>query len=259
MRKSVNKLGAVRTLLALAKARAPLRVEDLRELSGLPISTLYRDLKDLSDHGLAMRISAGLYSVSPQFLETSRRYQFDEILAETARPILRKLSKRTGLTAHLGILDEAMVLYLVKQSVGETGLFTREGQKLEAYCSAVGKVLLAALPADEIDRYLSDEAVALTRFTLTERSQIEEEIIRVSQLGFAEDRQEVSETLACMAAPVRSPDGKTIAAISLSGESTDRAAAGWILEDEEGRLSLKPSLLGKLTGAAEDISKRLYP
>jgi IclR family transcriptional regulator, acetate operon repressor len=140
-----------------------------------------------------------------------------EILARISRPILRKLARESGQTAHLGVLTGDMVTYLVKEQGRAAPIFTREGMKLEAYCSGIGKVLLSDLVAERLEDYLSGEPfVALTHRTLTDPEKLRREFARVRKNNFAVDNREVADDLHCIAVPVRDSRGRVVAAVSLS-------------------------------------------
>lgn len=110
-----------------------------------------------------------------------------------------------------------MVTYLVKEKGLEEELFTAEKAQLEAYCSAIGKVLLAALPTSDFEAYLENGPfVALTGNTLTQPDALRKEIedVRTSNLAF--DRHEIRDDLFCIAVPVHDNDAKVVGAISIS-------------------------------------------
>jgi DNA-binding IclR family transcriptional regulator len=121
------------------------------------------------------------------------------------------------MTAHLGVLDGDMVTYLIKESASQVDLFTRENMQLEAYCSAIGKILLAHLTAPALAAYLAaGPFVRLTPNTVIDPAEIQGHLEMVRQTDIAIDNQEVAEDLVCLAVPTRSSTGQVIAAISCS-------------------------------------------
>jgi DNA-binding IclR family transcriptional regulator len=146
-------------------------------------------------------------------------------------------------------LEDGMVTYVVKvagKTAAEGARFTRENAQLEAYCSGLGKVLLARLPADERENYLAaGPFVPLTSRTMTDTSTLRDCLSAVRRDGFAQDDGEVADNLFCLAVPVAGPEVAVHAAISISVERAthhlrDRAAD-----------------LAKLRRCAEELSKRL--
>ncbi len=206
---------ALDLLLALGADRGQRPFAQVACDVGLPFSTARRFGAVLESRGLIIRQQAGRYLPGPALLEIGEAMPRRRVFADLVRPILSLLSRQAGMTAHLGILEDQMVTYVCK--AGE-GVFTREGMQLEAYCSGVGKVLLASLSQAELDQYLAAGAlVALTPRTIIDPGQLRDELFQVRQQGWAIEDGEVIEGLACMAIPVRDHEGRVWAAVSISG------------------------------------------
>ena len=121
--------------------------------------------------GLVVRGERGRYGAGLGLAELSALYrQAGRFLARAGRPELRRLAREMKRTAHLGVLEaDAMVTYLVKEAAGNMPIFTREMLQLEAYCTGVGKVLLAHLDDSAREIYLAGGPfVSLTDNTLTD-------------------------------------------------------------------------------------------
>jgi DNA-binding IclR family transcriptional regulator len=117
-----------------------------------------------------------------------------------------------------------MVMYTVKEGHPVDRLFTREGTQLEAYCSAVGKVLLAHLSEDEREAYLATGPfVALTDATITSAPELRTHLAEVRAGGCAIDNREIAPDLVCVAVPVVWPDTSVRAAISLARMTLPKA------------------------------------
>ena len=152
---------------------------------------------------------------------------------------------RESLQIHGRISGGWVITYVVKASPEDMQVFTREGGQLEAYCSGIGKILLAALSPDSVEKYLlSGPFPKLTDRTITDPKRISRELNKVRRCGYAEDSGEVADGLYCVAVPICAHDGEVIAATSAS--SFSRA----------GRRSRADRLQPLLT-AAENISKSL--
>lgn len=183
---------------------------------GLPPSTAYRMAALLVRRGLIAPARRGHYRGGLALLDLAARCDPHRILADAARPMLRRLARETQATAHLGVWDGDMVTYVVKEAASGSALFTREGGQLEAYCSAIGKVLLANLEPDRQDAYLAaGPFVALTDRTVIEPERIRATLRQVVAQDHAVDEQEIANDLFCIALPVRR-DNRVMAAISLS-------------------------------------------
>jgi IclR family KDG regulon transcriptional repressor len=95
------------------------------------------------------------------------------------------------------------------------------GQHLPAYCTAFGKVLLAAMSAREMDRYLQTVTLkSLTGQTIARTQALREELKKISQDGYAIDDRELDENIRCLSSPIRDESGRVVAAISFSGPTT---------------------------------------
>jgi len=143
----------------------------------------------------------------------------------------------------VGVLDGEMVTYLVKETCAPVELFTREGMQLEAYCSAVGKVLLSHLPEEDLQAYLKSAPFPpLTPATITDPETLRPHLQEVKAQGYAVDDREVADDLICFAVPIRKPDGSLLAALSCASASSKR--------DDR--------LISQLRACADQIADRLF-
>ncbi len=125
---------------------------------------------------------------------------------------------------------------------------SRVGAQQEAYCCALGKVLVAGLDDRRLEEFLHDgKLIALTPQTITEREGLRLEIEAVRQCGYAVDDREVFQTICCVAAPILDPDGRTIAAISLS-DTSEHMGNGW-----------RDRVSEALISTAEMVTRKIYP
>jgi IclR family acetate operon transcriptional repressor len=180
---------------------------------------LYRLTGVLEQAGLIARLGGGRYGAGPPLAELLHGVTPASQLAQLCRPFLRRLAKDCGATAHLGVMENDMVTYLVKESAGAhaAAAFTRENAQLEAYCSGIGKVLLAWLPEPELARYLSSGIfVALTKRTTTDPVKLRECLMTVKSEQFARDDGEIADDLYCLAVPLWAGAAPANAAISVS-------------------------------------------
>jgi len=213
---SVEKALALMDRIIQDNGRTPLG--KLGEAIGLPRSTLYRLAGVLEAAGLIAKIETGRYVAGVKLLRRVAALSVNGQLARLARPLLRRLAREFGATAHLGVMEADMVTYLVKESApGAPPILIRENSQLEAYCSGIGKVLLAWLPRPERERYLaSGQFVALTPHTITDPACLRRCLRGVRAARFARDDGEVAETIHCLAVPVLHNRNTAIAGISLS-------------------------------------------
>lgn len=183
---------------------------------GLPPSSAGRLLKLLSRTGLLTRLSHGHYAAGPALEKIAGQVTLSARLKAAAKAPLRRLARATGATAHLGILEGDMVTYLAKESHDPQFQETKAGTQLEAYCTGIGKMLLAALPEKARDDFLANGPfVPITANTLTDPEQLLADIQQCAIRDYAIDDAEMFEDIRCIAVPVRRDD-IVIAAVSLS-------------------------------------------
>jgi IclR family acetate operon transcriptional repressor len=197
-------------------------ISDLAKQIKMPHSTAYRIAATLERSGLVTRIRRGYYLPGLSLIRLARRDSIPLLLKAIGRPIIKKLATNTGCTVHMGIFENGMVTYLLKAGCAAQAVFTREDTQLEAYCTGIGKVLLAALPVSVREEYLkSGPFIQLTANTLTDPEKLRSELIIVGDRGYAEDNAEMDSNLLCLAVPVRLRESEVIAALSISTRSTD--------------------------------------
>lgn len=182
----------------------------------LPPSSARRLIAAMVSAGLLMRVDHGHYAAGPALENLSGMVTLEARMVAAARAPLRRLARSTGAAAHLGVLEGEMVTYLAKQ--GSTAEFggTKVGTQLEAYCTGIGKMLLACLPDAERDHFLrSGSFIPITASTITDPEILREQLIEAERLGYARDEAEMFEGLRCTAVAVMRR-GVPIGAISLS-------------------------------------------
>jgi len=221
-------------------------VSELARQIGMPLATAHRQVTTLIAEDYLAPSGGGRHVAGTRLLGLLHRLDEKQIIANVAAPLLDKLASRVRSVVQLGTLENDMVTYRLKTGRGAQDLFTKVGMQLEAYCSAIGKVLLANLPEDRREAYLaSGPFVAVTERTIIEPAQLRRELDEVRNRGFAIDDEEIAPGLRCMAVPLRRQDGTVLAAVSVS------QAVG------SGRLQDAP-LLALLTDAAQNIERQAF-
>lgn len=182
---------------------------------GMPVSTAHRQTATLVAQGYLAETPGGRHVAGPRLLGLLHRLDEKQVIASVAAPLIDRLAARLGGVVQFGTLENEMVTYRIKAGEGAEGLFTRVGMQLEAYCSAIGKMLLAHLPEGERRAYLAGGPfVPLTPHTITDPAALASELDDVRAQGFALDRAEVTDQLFCIAVPVRGPSGQVVGAVS---------------------------------------------
>jgi IclR family transcriptional regulator, acetate operon repressor len=187
---------------------------------GVPVATAHRQVATLVAEGYLAPVSYGRHVAGARLLRLLQKVDYKSVIANVAAPILNRVAKEVRSIVQLGTLENDMVTYRLKMGDKADTLFTKIGMQLEAYCSGVGKVLLAHLPTSARNSYLaSGPFVPLTPHTIVDPERLSAELDQIRAQGFAEDVGEILEGLLCMAVPVRAHNGKVVAAISVTQDA----------------------------------------
>jgi len=188
-------------------------------------------------HGLVATLEAmgyvqqdqetGKYSLGLKLFELGQAVLAKMDLRAIAMPHLVDLARRYKETAHLAIISGDEVVYIDKvDSPRSMRIASQVGGRNPAYCTGVGKILLAGLPDEELHKLLAKmKFKRFTPNTITDVTTLKAHLVKVRRDGFATDNEEFEVGLSCYAAPIKNHLGKVIAAISLSGP-TIRLADG---------------------------------
>jgi IclR family KDG regulon transcriptional repressor len=196
-----------------------LGVSELAARLGIHKSTVYRFLSSLQQLGYVRQNAVNeKYSLSYKILDLAGRILSSIDVRQAARPIMEQISDKTRETVHLATLEQDEVIYIDKiDSSQPLRMHSYIGQKIPIHASALGKVLLAWGPNHILGDLL--EKGNLRRFTdtsITDPEALREEIQKIRNQGYAEDREESVPGVRCVAAPIRNSDGLAVAAISIS-------------------------------------------
>ena len=247
--KNQSVMKAFRMLRSFRQPHECLTSAELSRRAGLPEASGYRLIQTLEEIGAVVRGPKGRYRPGMLLVSLSHKVAVAELLPQASQAILHDLAAKLQLTVHMGVLEDGMVTYVVKEgSSAGISVHTQVGSQLEAYCSGLGKVLLAGLPDAEVESFLRDgDLVPLTPHTIVDQLAFLREIGRIRRHGYAIDDREISEDLRCVAVPVCDTAGHTVAAISVS------VAAARM---DEG---LQADMRSALLTAAAAISRKVYP
>jgi IclR family acetate operon transcriptional repressor len=209
----------LRILEAIQSSPSALHLKDICAQTQINKTTAYRFLSHLLREGYLCRDETGKYSLGLKLLQLGAGANPRATLLEVARPTLRKLWKTTQETVNLAVLDEGMVLYVdVVESPHVFRLASKIGMRRPIYSTALGKALAGFLPEEKRKGVLDLQAFqTLTPHTITLVEQLEEELRKVRQLGYAVDEEESVLGARCVAAPVLNHNKEPVAAVSVSG------------------------------------------
>lgn len=223
-------------------------------------STVHRLMMVLERHRLIEKHpDTGRYRLGLRLFELGSKAISVLDLRERSRPFLDQVLCETQETVHLCILDEGEVLYLEKlEPQRSVRLASRVGRRVAAYCTSVGKAILAELPEPEVDRIIRRSGLKrITPNTITTPSALKEELRKIRTRGYSIDDEENEEGVRCVGAVVRDYSGRPAAAISVSGPAF-RVSKTNVAEIAKSVTQAATGLsreLGHLAPEAESISK----
>ncbi|HZL61690.1 MAG TPA: IclR family transcriptional regulator [Pseudolabrys sp.] len=204
----------------IARNRDGIGLAELSKRVGLHNSTTFHLVKTMVSLGYVRqlkdskryRIGRPLFALAASAL--------DEIeMMSLATPVLDELARATGESAHFSVpMGDAVVVLARTSGPGAFQFTDRVGVVRPAHCTALGKIMLAALVPDQFARYLQRaELKAYTPKSITSAEQLAREIAEVRRAGLAIDDGEFDSELRCAALPVRDFSGRVIGAIGISG------------------------------------------
>ena len=212
---------ALQLLDAFRGAGPTLGVSEIARRAGVPKSTAFRLLAHLEQGGYVERDGRD-YCLGRHLFELGNSVPLcrPRGLRSVAAPHLGQLFARVQKVVHLAVLEGTEVVYVEKIHGPDTvQVATSVGGRMPAGCSSLGKAMLAFSDPDVIRGVLDGGLTRRTRYSVADPSRFLRELGRVRQDGVAYDREEVQLGLACVAAPVLGPDGRAVAAVSVSSQA----------------------------------------
>lgn len=219
-------LNALDILDVLGRAPGPLRLSDIALHVDLPASTTYRLLASMAEKGyVQQRDRNGPYALGWKIATLARSLSGGRLIQDV-RPCLEQLLREVSQTVNLGALNGLQVAYLDCLTPNHAlSLYTPPGFLVPAHATAMGKVLLANLPAAELEAVLPQlHLEPLSPNSITSLARLRMALEEVRAQGYAVDRGELHRDVYCIAAPIMEPSGHAVAAISVTARATDLAA-----------------------------------
>jgi IclR family pca regulon transcriptional regulator len=236
-----------------SRGQYTLSISDLSEILRMPRSTTHRYVATLVKLGYLLQLRNKKYRLHAGVIQLGMAAVNEMSLAQHSEDILAALSYRTGFTASVAVLDEADVLYIARVSFGRRQEVPKGdgapsvGGRLPAYCTALGKVLLARLPEPDLLALLGGlRLISVGPHTITSTKRLRGELELVAKKWLAVGDEELRPNWLSIAAPLRTYGGDVVAALALSADAR-------VISVVELRTELAPHLLA----AADEISNRL--
>ena len=206
----------LRVIEAFSAERPRLSIAEAAEAADLDRATARRCLLTLSELGYAA-YDGKFFTVTPRVLRLGTGCLATMPLPRIVQPTLDRLSEEIGQSTSVSILDEGEIVYVARAAQSRVmSIALMPGSRLPAYCTSMGRVLLAALAPEEARKVLeASPRPARTERTVTDIEALMGELATVRTQGFATIDQEVEIGLRSIALPLRNIRGKTIAALNV--------------------------------------------
>jgi DNA-binding IclR family transcriptional regulator len=207
----------------VASFARPVRFGQLLETSSFPKATLYRFLQTLTSQGMLIYDpERQTYALGMRLVRLAHAAWTHSSLAPIARPYLDMLSQDLGETVHLAQMDASQVLYVDKRNAAQpVEMYSQAGRVGPAYCTGVGKAMLAHLTEADLARAIAQQSFhRFTDTTLTTEDALRAELAAIRARGYAFDREEHEPGIICIAMPILTRNGRVLGALSVTGPTS---------------------------------------
>jgi len=209
-------------VLELLCQDGPVKAMTLSRELGFNKSSIHRFLNTLMEMGYVVQDNeTGLYSASLKVYELGVQVKNRFGISKIAAPILWRLQVEVNAAVNLGVLQNNEMLTLERFTPDDENVKIIVKAKLPAYCTALGKILLAYLDEESFERYMATtELKAITRRTVTDPAEFRAMIAQIRNNGLAVDDRELDENIRSIATPVRDESGLVVAGLSITAAAT---------------------------------------
>lgn len=204
-------------IAAFDQERPRLTISEVAQRCALTRAAARRYLITLEHLGF-VSCDRKMYALTAKVLRLGQSYMHSSRLPRIVQPELHRLARTLKEASSAGVLDDGDVLCIAADHAGRVVSSTLQpGTRVPAYCTANGRVLLAALAPAELEAWLAGRTLqALTPHTLTDATRLRAEIDRVRQQGHAVVDQELEAGLRTISVPLRNFRGDVVAALNIS-------------------------------------------
>jgi IclR family pca regulon transcriptional regulator len=205
---------------AFSDSRKPQTIANISQKTGIPRAAVRRCLHTLRELGY---VDAELnnFSLRPKVLTLGYSYLSSTPLTVSAQPYLNSISRTLNESSSLAVLDDGEVLYVARAATSRVmSVALNTGSRLPAYCTSLGRVMLAHLPPAELDAYLAKTKLrAMTKNTVVSQKGLREILAGVRADGYAVNDEELELGLRSIAVPVRGAAGTVVAALNVGAQA----------------------------------------
>jgi IclR family pca regulon transcriptional regulator len=236
---------------AFSQQKRHLTIAQISHKTGIPRAAVRRCLYTLAQLGYVNAEDGRNFALRPKILALGHAYLSSGGLATSAQPLLEHVTRTVHESCSMAILEGDDILYVARSSTTTriVSIDLGVGSRLPAFCTSMGRVLLADLPLDELAAYLA--RVRLTPFTsrtLTSPDKLKKTLNSVRSAGYAVIDQELEIGLRSIAVPVKDLAGKVVAALNVGTQASRVPVA-----------EMQTKFLPPLRAAAHELGMLLLP
>lgn len=209
----------LRLLELFTKSERGLTASQVAKSSGLPVSTVHRFLVNLESAGYLNCSGTGVYHLGIACFSLGQAALGQLDIRRLSLPYLNELNTQTRETIHLTVRQSNSAVYVEKLDSPEPlRIYSRIGASVPLHCTAVGKVILAHLPEEEMASMLSQlDFKRRTPNSIGSLQELQTHLLKVRRSGYACDLEENEPHIRCVAAPIWDHAGAVNAALSITG------------------------------------------
>lgn len=205
---------------AFSDSRKPQTIANISQKTGIPRAAVRRCLHTLRELGY---VDAELnnFSLRPKVLTLGYSYLSSTPLTVSAQPYLNEISRTLNESSSMAVLEDGEVLYVARAATSRVmSVALNTGSRLPAYCTSLGRVMLAHLPPDQLEQYLARTKLrAMTENTVINQKRLREILADVRRDGYAINDEELELGLRSIAVPVRGASGQVLAALNVGAQA----------------------------------------
>lgn len=185
----------------------------------LPVSksTVHRHLTTLKRLGYVNQ-DGNRYALSLRFLDIGGKVRNRDASYKIVQPKVKELAEETGELAQFIVEENGEAVFIYREWAGNTvWTSARIGKRVPLHCTSAGKAILSALPETRVDDIIERHGLSKqTDATITDPTELKEELSTTRSRGYAYDLGEHTEGLRAVGAPIRGPDDEVLGAVSVA-------------------------------------------
>jgi DNA-binding IclR family transcriptional regulator len=210
---------ALDLLIELSRWDRPAGLTELARRVDLHPTTALRLLESLRSRRLVHQTASRTYVLGAKNFELGSAYLRNVSVWSQANQLADDLAAKTGETASVGVLDAGQILYIaIARGQQDMGIASAPGTRHPAYCTSLGKAVLADLPGEVVLEVLrKDPPVQLTPNTVTNIADLQRDLATIRRRGYSIDNEERTPGVVCIGAAIRDHKGDPVGALSISG------------------------------------------